>query len=172
MRGSFFRAVTLFVILLALWMLMSGIYKPLLIGFGVASCALCTWIAHRLEIKDSEGVPTSIDIIGMIRYSFWLVVEIGRADWAVTKVILDPAMNVRQRLLKVPVSQKSDLGRVVFANSITITPGTITVETEKDYFIVHALTDEAADSEALADMDRRVSKVESRGPNPYSPEAA
>jgi len=160
MRGSFFRAVTLCVILFALWLLMSGIYKPLLIGFGAASCVLATWIAHRLGILDTEGVPISIDILGMLKYCFWLVVEIGKADWAVTKVILDPAMNIRQRLIRVPATQLSDLGKVVFANSITITPGTITVETEKNDFIVHALTDEAADLDALAEMNRRVCQTE------------
>ena len=90
---------------------MSGVYKPLIIGFGVVSSVLCVWIAHRLGILDSEGVPMSIRIGNMLKYAFWLVVEIGKADWAVTKVILSPAMPVSQRLVKVPATQLTDLGK-------------------------------------------------------------
>ena len=71
-------------------------------------------------------------------------------------------MRLKQRMLTVPAEQVTDVGRVTFANSITLTPGTITVETEHHSFLVHALTDDAADAEALKDMGARVSAVESR----------
>lgn len=146
--------------MLALWLLMSGIYTTLLIGLGVVSCLIAVWVAHRLGILDAEGVPITINPLGMIRYAGWLIVEILKADWAVTRVILAPDMNLRQRMIRVPATENSDIGKVIYANSITITPGTLTVEIEKDSFIVHALTDEAADFEALADMNSRVCSVE------------
>ena len=160
MQGSFAKAVILGIVLLALWLLMSGIYVPLIIGFGVISSILCVWIAYKLGILDAEGVPHSVNVLSMIRYAFWLVAEIAKADWAVAKVILSPDMNLRQRLIRVPATENSDLGKVIYANSITITPGTLTVEIEKDSFIVHSLTDEAADYEALADMNARVCHAE------------
>ncbi|MFD0915888.1 Na+/H+ antiporter subunit E [Pseudahrensia aquimaris] len=144
-----------------LWLLMSGLFKPLLITFGLASSVLTVWIAYCLKLIDGSLVSKSgLRIMAMIRYVFWLIVEIGKADWAVTKAILASPEGLRQRLIKVPAGQKSDLTRALFANSITITPGTVCVETEVDHFVVHALDDATADKEALADMERRVSALE------------
>ena len=146
--------------LFGLWWLLSGIGKPILIVFGLLSTALVVSIAARLGILDSEGVPITVKVRRMVLYMFWLVVEVAKADWAVTKVILSPDATLAQRLLRVPATTRTDLGKVVFANSITLTPGTVTVETEGDTFVVHALTDDAADETALAEMNDRVCAVE------------
>jgi multicomponent Na+:H+ antiporter subunit E len=69
-------------------------------------------------------------------------------------------MTMRQHLFMVPRSQKTDTGQVIFGNSITLTPGTITIETEGEEFIVHALNYSPDDDAALADMDRRVTQAE------------
>ncbi len=150
----------LFVVLFVLWLLMSGIYKPLVVGLGVISCLLCVWIVSRLEILGEKGFQHDVRITKLVRYVLWLTVEIGKADWAIAKVILSPDLPRRQRLIAVPCTQQSDFGKMLFANSITITPGTVTVETEPGHFIVHALTDEAADPDALADMGTRVRETE------------
>jgi len=156
------RAVLLTLGLFVLWLLMSGIYEPLTIGFGAASSILCVWIISRLEILGKRGITRDVSLFRFFRYLFWLVVEIGKADLAVTKVILAKTLPKRQRLIFVPAKQRSDFGKMMFANSITITPGTITVETEPDHFIVHALTDEAADLDALANMGDRVCEIEQK----------
>ena len=145
---------------MALWLLMSGIYKPLVIGLGVFSALLCTWIVNRLGLLKLNGFFEEFALFRVIRYSFWLVIEIGKADWAITKVILSPELPKRQRLIHVPAEQRTEHGKMMFGNSITITPGTVTVETEPDYFIVHALTDEAADKRALAAMGAKVCSIE------------
>jgi len=114
-----------------------------------------------LELIDPEkNFFQEIRPIRFVNYLFWLIVEIGKADWQVTKVILAPKKPQNQSLIVILNSQSSDLGKAFFANSITITPGTVTVETEDDCFIVHALTEHAADRDALADMDRRVTAIE------------
>ena len=155
-----FRSAILVLSLLALWLLLSGIYKPLIIGFGVFSSICCIWIASKLNLVGKRGLASDVSLSGLVSYLFWLTVEIGKADWAVAKVILSETLPVRHRLIAVPASQKSDFGKMIFANSITITPGTITVETETDHFIVHALTDNAADQKALAEMGKNVSALE------------
>ena len=155
------RTALLIVSLFALWLLMSGIFKPLLIILGLFSCIVSALIARRLGLLDHQAaVFQEFRVIQSIKYLFWLIVEIGKADWAVTKVILSPDMPKRQRLIAVPCTQTTDLGKTVFANSITITPGTVTVETENDFFVVHSLTDEAADMGALNDMNDRVRALE------------
>ncbi len=154
------RAAVLTFGLFCLWLIMSGVYLPLIIGFGVISSVLCIWIIYRLDLVDKESITQQLRTGSSIRYLFWLTVEIGKADWAVAKVILAKQMPSQQRLILVPARQKSDLAKVLFANSITITPGTVTVETESDQLIVHALTDEAADHAALEDMGKRVCQLE------------
>ena len=148
--------------LFGLWLLLSGFYdSALLLGFGVASSLTCVYIAARMEVVDHESMPLQFRL-GIFGYIFWLTREIGKANWAVTKVILSPRLSIQQRMIHVSATQSTDVGKVTFANSITLTPGTITVETDQDGFLVHALTDDAADHAALADMGARVSAVESR----------
>ena len=156
------HAITMAIGLFGLWLLLSGFYdNSLLLGFGVISCVVCVYIAARMEVVDHESVPLQLKL-GIVGYLFWLTAEIGKANWAITKVILSPRMKLQQRMINIPASQKTDVGRVTFANSITLTPGTITVETEKNGFLVHALTNDAADFAALADMGERVTAVEDR----------
>ncbi|MEL7273052.1 MAG: Na+/H+ antiporter subunit E [Pseudomonadota bacterium] len=157
---SLLRALFIFISLFALWLLLSGLYKPILISFGVISSALVTWVVYRLGLMGRRGLFNHLKIVAFFRYLFWLTVEVGKADWAVTKVILSPTLPKRQRLIRVPCKQHSDVARMIYANSITLTPGTVTVETEEDYVIVHALTDEAADAKGLAAMGDRVSAME------------
>ena len=161
----------LFTALLALWLVMSGIYKPIVISLGVASCALTVLIVARLKLM-SQPVYKDMKGLALLNYVFWLVVEIGKADWAITKVIMGDPNAVRHRFIRVPANQRTDLGKMLFANSITITPGTVTVQTAGDCFYVHALTDEAADLDALAQMGSRVCSLERGHTEPASAGAA
>ena len=154
------KALVLASFLALLWWLLSGLAKPVVLALGAASVALVVAIVARLGILDAEGVPLNIRVRRMIAYAFWLLVEILKADWAVTRIILGPEMKLSQRLIRVPAATRTDLGKVVYANSITLTPGTVTVETEGDTFLVHALSDEAADLDALAGMNERVCATE------------
>jgi len=142
---------------------MSGFFKPLLLTFGVLSSVLCVWIVFRLGLnKQHDSFFQEIRIVKLIRYVIWLTVEIGKADWAVTKVILSNERPKNQKLMHVAAGQNSELTKATFANSITITPGTVTVETEENHFIVHALTEEAADLNALAEMNDLVCDLEAK----------
>ncbi len=149
--------------LFALWLLMSGLFKPLLIGFGLASVLVVGWITSRMDAQDGDHLDIRLSPLRLAGYLLWLLAEIARANWSVMRIILSRRMPVRQHLFRVPFSQKTDLGQVIFANSITLTPGTITVETERDNFLVHALGYDENDDEALAEMDRRVAQVETAG---------
>ena len=144
----------------ALWLLWSGIYKPLLVGFGAASVLLALLITHRMNKVDEDTLDLPINPVRFIAYFLWLLKEITLSNIAVTRVILSPSMPIRQNLFRIPYTQKSDLAQVIFANSITLTPGTVTVETEEGEFLVHALCYSDEDVESLAEMDRRVTKTQ------------
>ena len=159
-KGHALKTFLTSIFMMALWLMLSGIYKPMLIGFGIVSVALVMVIVRRMDQVDGDHVRISIKPIQFFFYLFWLFIEIAKSNWRVTKIILARAMPIRQNLFEVPYTQTSDLGQVIFANSITLTPGTLTIETETGDFLVHALSYESADMDALADMDRRVTEIE------------
>ncbi len=160
MLRTILTALTLF----ALWLLMSGIYKPLIVWMGVGSSVIAVYVVRRMDnAADTERLVVQLRPMATIGYWVWLLIEIAKANWAVTKLILSPKMNLNRHLFKVPYTQKTDLGQTIFANSITLTPGTISVEVEDGNFLVHAVSYSGDDMDALADMDRRVTAIESAG---------
>ncbi|PHQ70443.1 MAG: hypothetical protein COB93_05455 [Sneathiella sp.] len=143
---------------MAVWLLLSGHYTPLLIGFGIASCLLSALIAWRMAVVDHEGHPVHLGP-KIIVYWGWLLVEIFKANLDVAKCVIFPAKYLRPVMFTTKVSQKSDLGKVIYANSITLTPGTVTVDLDNDTVMVHALTEASADGIKNGEMDRRVTAV-------------
>ncbi|MBL4598118.1 MAG: Na+/H+ antiporter subunit E [Rhizobiaceae bacterium] len=154
------RLVGTAILMMALWLLMSGIYKPLIIGFGVISVVITLWITRRMDRTDNDAVELNLGLFKSISYFGWLMVEIVKANWAVIKIILSPKMAINQHMFHIDHTQKTDVGQVIFANSITLTPGTIAVETETGGFLIHAVSYSSDDLDALADMDARVTKIE------------
>ncbi len=155
MRTLFTAAISI-----ALWLLMSGIYKPMVISFGLASVIFVLYVTGRMNRIDEDRLDIRLKPIAFLGYMVWLMGEIVKANVAVTKIILSTGMPLRQHLFSAKYTQESDLAQVVFANSITLTPGTITVETEAGHFLVHAIDYSADNNLALADMDRRVTATE------------
>ena len=158
------RIVGAIIVFLGLWLLLSGIYKPLTVGLGVLSTLAVILIINRMDSIDGDRVEIHLKPIEFLLYQGWLLVEIAKANWAVTKIIIAPSMPIKQHMFSVPYTQKSDLGQVIFANSITLTPGTVSVETEPGQFLVHAVAYSSDDKAALADMDRRVTACEKAEP--------
>ncbi len=142
---------------------MSGVYSPLIVGFGAMSAVISVFVIHRMNVVDQDRIPLQLHPVRIVQYWLWLMGEIAKSNIAVTKAILARDMPIRQNLFKTNCSQKTELAQVIFANSITLTPGTITVETEDDHFWVHALCYSDDDPAALDDMDARVLAVETGG---------
>lgn len=155
-----FRSIITSIVLFALWLMLSGIYKPLIIGFGAFSAIIAVYVGRRMDAVDGQPVQIDLKPIAFIRYNIWLMVQIAKSNWAVTKLILSPKMKLRQHLFHVPFTQKSDLAQTIFANSITLTPGTISIEVEDGTFLVHAIDFDESDMEGLAEMDARVTASE------------
>ncbi len=143
---------------MSVWLLLSGHYTPLITGFGVVSCLLSALIANRMDVNDKEGQPIYLGP-RILSYWGWLVGEIFKANVDVAKCVLFPKKYLRPSIFTVTASQKSDLGKVIYANSITLTPGTVTVDLDGDQVMVHALTEGSAEDVLGGDMDRRVTKV-------------
>jgi multicomponent Na+:H+ antiporter subunit E len=153
------RTVSAALALFAFWVVMSGYFTPFLLTVGAVASVLVVLFARRLDVVDPEThPPQSVRVI--LAYWPWLAWEIVKSAWDVSKVILSPRLPISPTIVRVRPSQKSDVGRVIYANSITLTPGTVTIVAGRDEFIVHAITRAGAESLAGGDMDRRVSRVE------------
>ena len=156
------HALALWLFCFGLWLLLSGYFDvPLLLGFGVLSCALVVFVAWRTEVIDPEKRPLRLRFnLHIFSYWPWLLWQIVLSNLDVAKRILDPKLPISPTLITLRPTQRSDLGRVIYANSITLTPGTVTTALSGDTLEVHALTREAADSLLEGDMDRRVTRLE------------
>ncbi len=159
MSNALRRTLSLFVLLFLTWLLLSGNYTGLFLGFGVLSCLLVITICRRMKIVDPEGHPNHL-IPGLLRYVPWLLWAIVKANIDVVRRIVHPRLPMAPRVIRVEASQKTHLGQVIYANSITLTPGTVAVETDEGTIDVHALTREAAEDVRSGDMDRRVTDME------------
>jgi multicomponent Na+:H+ antiporter subunit E len=153
------RMVSLGAFLFAFWLALSGHYTPVLIAAGIGCAALCVYLATRARLLDLEGHPIHL-WRGALTYLPWLVREIVKSAWSVTKVILNPRLPISPTMTIVRASQKTPVGIATYANSITLTPGTITVAVNGNDLTVHALVRGGADDLESGGMDRRVTEFE------------
>ncbi len=153
------HTINLGLFLFALWVLLSGHYTPLLLLLGVLSTLLVVFLAARADLIDRETYPILLKS-SVLLYWFWLGREIIKSNINVARLILDPAMPISPTVFTVRANQKTELGRVTYANSITLVPGTVAMDIEEDVITVHALTGAAAKDLKHGDMNRRVCHVE------------
>ncbi len=146
-------------VLYAFWLLLSGYFTAFLMTAGAASAVAVVLIARRMDIADHEGHPIHLGL-RIFTYWPWLIIEIVKSAWDVSKIILNPRLPISPTLIRVKTSQKTEVGVVVYANSITLTPGTISVDVSHGEILVHALTQEGAAGLQSGEMDRRVTRFE------------
>ena len=152
------HAISLGLTLFATWLLLSGVYQALFIFLGVLSCVIVVAIALRMEVIDRESHPVHLSML-LPGYWLWLFKEIILANIDVTKRILSPRLAIDPTVFRVKASQEDELGKVIYANSITLTPGTVTVDIEDDILVVHALSETSKSDLETGEMDRRVTAM-------------
>jgi len=144
------------VLLFIFWMLLSGHTSPLLIGLGIASVALTIFLSIRMNVIDHESYPIQISS-KLPNFFVYISREIVKANIDVVKrIVTNEGKNISPQVVELPVSQESDLGRVMYANSITLTPGTVSIELSDDKVLVHALSKEGADDLASGEMAKSI----------------
>ncbi len=153
------HAMSLGIALFALWVILSGHLDPFLLTLGLLSSAVIVFIAMRMDVIDHESHPIHLTF-RIPAYWLWLAWEIVKANIEVAKIVLNPALPISPTVAKLRTSQHSELGQVIYANSITLTPGTVSLNLEDGYIEIHALTRSMADSLETGEMDRRVTRME------------
>ena len=144
------------VVLFLFWLILSGHFEPLLLGLGLASVALTVYLARRMNVIDHESYPLHLTS-RFPTFIVYLFREIVNANIDVIKRIMTfNGKSISPQWFEVPLPHNTDLGRVIYANSITLTPGTVSVELSQDKITVHALTREAAEELANGIMAQRV----------------
>jgi multicomponent Na+:H+ antiporter subunit E len=149
--------------LYAFWLVMSGFWdNPLLLTLGAVSTALVAWLSWRIE-KHYPFHSFMRVLANLPRYWPWLVWEVVKSNadvlkriWLPSRYPIDPAQSV------LPMSQQSRIGRTIYANSITLTPGTIAVRVDGDKVLVHALHSDSIRDLEQGEMDRRVTALEGK----------
>ena len=153
------KSFILFFILFCLWLLMSGYYSVLLISLGIVSCAFCVYIAKRGKLIDDEGLPIFF-MPRLLNYLIWLFKEILKSNLSTAKVIING--KVEPETFTVKTSQVTDVAKVTYANSITLTPGTVTTKIQKGVFEVHALNSDFGNDIRNNEMDKKVTWLEGK----------
>jgi len=153
-------SITLLFTLVAIWFLWSGHVEPFMLLLAAFSIGLSLWISLRMHIVDEEGAPVQMGIRPFTQFAPWLGKEIVESNIEVAKIILSKEMPLNRNLITVQAGPKSQLGKVMLANSITLTPGTVSIKMEGDEILVHALSFEGAAEDLSGEMDRRIQALE------------
>lgn len=146
--------IILVLALAATWLTLSGYFTPILLTLGVISIGFVVWVCKRMKILDIETVPYEVTL-RTVRYFGWLFIEIVKANMQVVKAVINPNLEVSPTLLRVPAPQKTGIGLTMFANSITLTPGTVSVDMEDGEILVHALLNEMSNPDDFKEMGER-----------------
>ncbi|MEX1197261.1 MAG: Na+/H+ antiporter subunit E [Pseudohongiellaceae bacterium] len=146
---------SLLIVLTVVWWILSGYTYPLLLSLGAVSILFTVYLAHRMNVVDAESHPMHISV-QLLRYWVYLVGQILLSNIKMVKIILSPNPDIDPRIIRVRTRQNSELGRVVLGNSVTLTPGTVTVDIRGDELEIHALNGAIAADVERGEMDRRV----------------
>lgn len=148
-------------ILALFWMLLSGYTSVLLLTLGLASIVLVTWMVSRMDCVDNAPVRMLFSM-KFFSYLGWLIWQVIVTNIDVAWRIWNPLLPIKPVSRKIKVSIKDPLIKTIYANSITLTPGTVTTEVGEDYFVVQALNTESLDELEEGKMERRLSCLEER----------
>jgi multicomponent Na+:H+ antiporter subunit E len=150
-------------VLAVLWVALSGKIDPVHLGFGAFSVALTAWMTRDLRVADTLTArhrPLGRLSLGpALRYPFWLLKEIAVANVQIARLILDPRLPVDPVVVRFDSRLEGLLAHALLANSITLTPGTFTIDIRDGIFTVHALDAAGASATALGAMRGRVAAV-------------
>jgi len=158
------RLAALALALFAFWLLLSGHYTQWLTLSGALASVAIASLGIRAGFGDREGFPVERLAAGLF-YWPWLIAEMVKSALSVTRTILRPSLPISPRLVELDAATKSTIGLATYANSITLTPGTLTVEIDQGRrkLRVHALTGAGEADLRTGAMERRVRRFEGAG---------
>ena len=140
------------------WLLWSGLFKPLLIGLGVVSCLLVLVLSQRMGVFSKDVFSLHL-IWRLLPFWGWLGKELFIANLQVARVVLSRHMKISPTVIRLQALSEDRVSQAILGNSITLTPGTVTVDDHEGELLVHCLTREGADALIEGEMNRRVAAL-------------
>ena len=159
-----FRIFLASLVLFTLWLLLSGLYGTLLLALGALSCVFVAWISEKLGLFSHDFSTLKINF-KIPTFLPWFFFEVIKSNIEVSRIILHPKLPIKPNIITLDVSQHSDLTKTIFANCITLTPGTYSLDLDNNNIEVHALTKSLAQDLHTGEMNRRIAALE---PKPHS----
>jgi multicomponent Na+:H+ antiporter subunit E len=161
MNKPFARILILALLLIAAWVLWSGYLKPLLLGLGALSCVLTIWVVRRMGYFDEDTFAFHYDW-RLLGFWAWLGREIILSSIQVARVVLRRKIDVEPEVVDIDGSGLGPVDLALLGNSITLTPGTLTLDVYEGRLLVHALTADGAAALRQGEMQRRVAALRTR----------
>ncbi len=157
------KSLFLLLLLFLFWLILSPriSLQAMIIGL-IISIILVLYNQDLLFEEKETSFYSSRGFIGLFKFIGILIVEIIKANLDVAKIVLSPSMPVSPCFVRVPLRHKKDLNKVLYANSITLTPGTLSVDIKKGEILVHALTKGAAEAMEKNPLEKYTLKLEEK----------
>lgn len=155
-----FKTLLAAFLLFILWLLLSGHIEALLLSLGIASCLFAAWLANSLSLLNHDSAALRFNF-SIPKFLPWFFIELIKSNLDVSRRILDPKLPIEPTFSTVPISQHSDIAKAVYANCITLTPGTYSININNDTIEVHCLTKQSAADMQKGEMSKRILSLES-----------
>jgi len=140
------------------WLLWSGLYNPLLVSLGVLSSLLVLFLSNRMGFFERRVYSLHL-IARLVPFWGWLGGQLIRSNLDVARVVLDPRLPISPTVIRLKAQPQGPVGQAILGNSITLTPGTVTLDDHEGDLLVHCLTREGADALLEGEMNRRVAAL-------------
>lgn len=140
------------------WLLWSGMTKPLLLVLGALSCLLVLVLSRRMDFFNKDVYSLHL-LGGLVPFWGWLGKELVKSNIQVARIVLSPSLPMSPTVIKIDALSEDPVGQAILGNSITLTPGTVTMDDHEGVLLVHCLTSEAAEALLEGEMNRRVAAL-------------
>jgi multicomponent Na+:H+ antiporter subunit E len=153
------RLLSAVIFLFLVWLLWGGLYKTPVLQLGIASCVLVVWLTLRMNVPGGDSPRVGL-LWRMPLYWIWLLGQMVVSNVQVLRLVLGPRAALSPRVVEVQAQAASKFARTLLGNSITLTPGTLTIHIDGNMITAHCLTDASARGLEAGAMARRVARVD------------
>ena len=145
-------------IVAAVWLLLSGHYTALILSFGAVSSLIVIWFMWRMDRVDEQlgALPMRPRVL---YYLLWLMWQVVLSNIDLVRRIWDPTLPIRPTWQRLDIKVTSSLAKTLYANSITLTPGTLTTDVREDHFMVHSLSTDGIDELRKGGMEKQIQRL-------------
>ncbi|MCK9275125.1 MAG: Na+/H+ antiporter subunit E [Syntrophales bacterium] len=158
-QSGFLNFVATFAILIIFWAVLSGKFDAFHMTLGILCSLVIAWLSHDLLFANVRIGDIRVIVQRFLIYIPWHLYQIFLSNFHVAYLALSPRMPIQPEIIRFKTKLESDISWVAFANSITLTPGTVTVDIEGNEFVVHALSKKVADDLNAGEMEDRIAHI-------------